>query len=124
DHAPLCRTSQLAPKPGAVVMVHAENGDAIDVLIKQALAEGKTEPRWHAATRPPITEGEATNRAIKLAHLAGCPLYVVHVSCAEAIEPVAAARAAGWRTWSVTCTQYLFIDETRLQEPSLADTAT
>jgi dihydropyrimidinase len=117
DDETLFRTMQVAAKTGALVMVHAENGDAIDVLVKQALAEGKTEPRWHAATRPPITEGEATGRAIQLAHLAGCPLYVVHVSCGESIEPVAAARAAGWRTWGETCTQYLFIDETRLEEP-------
>src|SRR5213595_2910037 len=98
DDETLFRTMQVAAKTGALVMVHAENGDAIDVLVKQALTEGKTEPRWHAATRPPITEGEATGRAIKLARLAGCPLYVVHVSCGEAVEPVAAARAAGWRS--------------------------
>jgi dihydropyrimidinase len=117
DDETLFRTMQVAARTGALVMVHAENGDAVDVLVKQALAEGKTEPRWHAATRPPITEGEATGRAIKLAHLAGCPLYVVHVTCGEAIEPIAAARAAGWRSWGETCTQYLFIDETRLEEP-------
>lgn len=113
----LFKTMQVAAKTGALVMVHAENGDAIDVLVKQALAEGKSEPRWHAATRPAILEGEATNRAIKLAHLAGCPLYVVHVTCEEAVEPIAAARAAGWRTWGETCTQYLFIDEHHLEEP-------
>ena len=117
DDETLFRTMQVAADSGALVMVHAENGDAIDVLVKQALAEGKTEPRWHAATRPPITEGEATNRAIMLARLAGCPLYVVHVSCQEAIEPVARARAAGWRIWAETCTQYLFIDEHHLEEP-------
>jgi dihydropyrimidinase len=117
DDETLFRTMQVAARTGALVMVHAENGDAIDVLVKQTLAEGKTEPRWHAATRPPITEGEATSRAIKLAHLAGCPLYVVHVSCGEAIEPVAAARAAGWRSWGETCTQYLFIDQTWLDQP-------
>jgi dihydropyrimidinase len=117
DDETLFRTMQVAADSGALVMVHAENGDAIDVLVKQALAEGKTAPRWHAATRPPITEGEATNRAIMLAHLAGCPLYVVHVSCQEALEPVARARAAGWRIWGETCTQYLFIDEHHLEEP-------
>ena len=68
----------------------------------------------------PITEGEATSRAIQLAHLADCPLYVVHVSCEESIEPVAAARAAGWRIWGETCTQYLFIEQTRLEEPDFA----
>jgi dihydropyrimidinase len=98
-------------------MVHAENGDAIHVLVEQALAEGKTDPIWHARTRPPITEGEATNRAIQLAHVAGAPLYVVHVSCKEAIEPIARARAAGWQAFGETCTQYLFIDETALEQP-------
>jgi dihydropyrimidinase len=117
DDETLFKTMQVAARTGALIMVHAENGDAIDVLVKQALAEGKTEPKWHAATRPPLTEAEATNRAIKLAHIAGAPLYVVHVSCAEALEPVAAARAAGWRTWAETCTQYLFIDEHDLEEP-------
>lgn len=117
DDETLFESMLVAAETGALVMVHAENGDAIDVLIRRALAEGRTEPRWHAATRPPLTEGEATGRAIKLAHLAGCPLYVVHVSCQEAIEPVAAARAAGWRTWGETCTQYLFIDEHDLEEP-------
>jgi dihydropyrimidinase len=117
DDETLFRTMQVAAQSGALVMVHAENGDAIDVLVKQALAEGKTEPRWHAATRPPETEAEATNRAVKLARIAGCPLYVVHVSCQESVEPIAVARSRGWRTWGETCTQYLFIDETRLEEP-------
>jgi dihydropyrimidinase len=116
DDDTLYRTMQVAARSGALVMVHAENGDVIDILIKQALAEGRTEPRWHAATRPPLTEAEATSRAIDLAHLAGCPLYVVHVSCEEAVAPVARARARGWRTWAETCTQYLFVDETMLDE--------
>jgi dihydropyrimidinase len=120
DDETLFRTMQVAAQTGALVMVHAENGDAIDVLVKQALAEGKTEPRWHAATRPPETEAEATNRAVKLAHIAGCPLYVVHVSCQESVEPIQVARSRGWRTWGETCTQYLFIDETRLEEPDFA----
>jgi dihydropyrimidinase len=120
DDETLFRTMQVAARTGALVMVHAENGDAIDVLVKQALAEGKTEPRWHAATRPPETEAEATNRAVKLAHIADCPLYVVHVSCQESVEPIAIARSRGWRTWGETCTQYLFIDETRLEEPDFA----
>jgi dihydropyrimidinase len=117
DDETLFKTMQVAARTGALVMVHAENGDVIDVLVKEALAEGKTEPRWHAATRPPITEGEATGRAIQLAQLAGCPLYVVHVTCQESIAPIAAARAAGWRIWGETCTQYLFIDEHDLEEP-------
>jgi dihydropyrimidinase len=117
DDDTLYRTMQVAAASGALVMVHAENGDVIDILVRQALAQGRTQPRWHAATRPPLTEGEATSRAIDLAHLAGCPLYVVHVSCQEALAPVARARARGWRAWAETCTQYLFIDEGRLEEP-------
>ena len=92
DDETLFRTMEVAADTGALVMVHAENGDAIDVLVKQALAEGNTEPKCHALTRPPETEGEATNRAIQLARVAGCPLYVVHVSCREAVEPIALAR--------------------------------
>jgi dihydropyrimidinase len=117
DDDTLFRTMQTARDTGAIVMVHAENGDAIDVLVKEALAEGKTTPIWHAWTRPPETEGEATNRAIQLARVAGAPLYVVHVSCHEAIEPIAIAREKGWKVWGETCTQYLFIDETALQKP-------
>jgi dihydropyrimidinase len=98
-------------------MVHAENGDAIDFLVRKALAAGHTEPHWHALTRPPETEGEATNRAIQLAHIAGAPLYVVHVSCREAVEPIATARAKGWDVWGETCTQYFFIDYTFLERP-------
>ena len=117
DDETLFKTMQVAAETGALVMVHAENGDAIDILVKEALAEGKTEPKWHAATRPPLTEGEATNRAIQLARVAGAPLYVVHVSCKEAIEPVARARAADWQAWGETCPQYLFTDETDLAKP-------
>src|SRR5207253_4174235 len=118
DDETLFRTMVVAAETGALVMVHAENGDAIDVLVKQALAEGKTEPRYHALTRPPETEGEATNRAIQLARVAGCPLYVVHVSCAESVEPIALARDKGWDVWGETCTQYLFIDFTHLEQPN------
>ena len=95
DDETLFRTMEVASVTGALVMVHAENGDAIDVLVKQALANGQTEPHWHALTRPPETEGEATNRAIQLARVAGCPLYVVHVSCKESVEPIALARHEG-----------------------------
>jgi dihydropyrimidinase len=109
---------EVAADTGALVMVHAENGDAIDVLVKQALARGHTEPKYHALTRPPETEGEATNRPIQLARVAGCNLYVVHVSCKEAIDPIARAREAGWDVWGETCTQYFFIDYTHLERPN------
>jgi dihydropyrimidinase len=117
DDETLFRTMQVAAATGALVMVHAENGDAIDVLVKQALAEGHTEPWYHALTRPPETEGEATNRAIQLARVAGAPLYVVHVSCKESIDPIAAAREKGWAIFGETCTQYFFVDYTFLERP-------
>src|SRR5919198_1065618 len=118
DDETLFRVMQVAADTGALVMVHAEHGDAIDVLVKQALAEGKTEPKYHALTRPPETEGEATNRAIQLARVAGCKLYVVHVSCRESVEPIAIAREKGWDVWGETCTQYFFVDYTFLERPN------
>jgi dihydropyrimidinase len=117
DDETLFRSMQVAADSGALVMVHAENGDAIDVLVKEALAAGNTEPHWHALTRPPETEGEATNRAIQLARVAGAPLYVVHVSCREAVEPIALAREKGWDIHGETCTQYFFVDYTFLERP-------
>jgi dihydropyrimidinase len=118
DDETLFRTMQVAAETGALVMVHAENGDAIDVLVKQALAAGHTEPKYHALTRPPETEGEATNRAIQLSRVAGSPLYVVHVSCRDAVEPIARAREAGWDIQGETCTQYFFIDYSYLERPN------
>jgi dihydropyrimidinase len=118
DDETLFRTMQVAAETGALVMVHAENGDAIDVLVKEALAAGHTEPKYHALTRPPETEGEATNRAIQLARVAGSPLYVVHVSCAESVEPIQLAREKGWNVWGETCTQYFFVDYTFLERPN------
>jgi dihydropyrimidinase len=117
DDETLFRTMQVAAETGALVMVHAENGDAIDVLVKEALAAGHTEPKYHALTRPPETEGEATNRAIQLSRVAGSPLYVVHVSCAEAVEPIAIAREKGWDIHGETCTQYFFVDYSFLERP-------
>jgi dihydropyrimidinase len=117
DDETLFRTMQVAAETGALVMVHAENGDAIDVLVKDALAAGNTEPRYHALTRPPETEGEATNRAIQLSRVAGSPLYVVHVSCKEAVDPIELAREKGWNIHGETCTQYLFVDYTFLERP-------
>src|SRR5881392_2381049 len=118
DDETLFRAMRTAADSGALVMVHAENGDAIDIIVKEAAAAGHTEPIWHARTRPPETEGEATNRAIQLAHVAGAPLYVVHVSCQESVEPIAIAREKGWDTWGETCTQYFFIDYDFLEKPN------
>jgi dihydropyrimidinase len=118
DDETLFRVMQVAAGTGALVMVHAEHGDAIDVLVREALERGETAPKYHALTRPPETEGEATNRAIQLARVAGCKLYVVHVSCAESVEPIQIAREKGWDVWGETCTQYFFVDYTFLERPN------
>ncbi|HUZ97958.1 MAG TPA: dihydropyrimidinase [Gaiellaceae bacterium] len=118
DDETLYRTMEVAAKTGALVMVHAENGDVIDILVQEALAAGHTEPLYHALTRPPEAEGEATNRAIQLAHLAGAPLYVVHVTCKEAVDPIAAAREKGWDVWGETCTQYFFTSLEDIAKPN------
>jgi dihydropyrimidinase len=117
DDETLFRAMQVAAGSGALVMVHAENGDAIEVLMSEAVAAGNTAPIYHALTRPPETEGEATNRAIQLARVAGAALYVVHVSCAESVEPIRIARDKGWNVWGETCTQYFFIDQSFLERP-------
>jgi dihydropyrimidinase len=117
DDETLFRAMLTAAESGALIMVHAENGDAIDIIVKNAVAEGKTDPIWHARTRPMETEAEATNRAAQLSRISGAPLYVVHVSCQPAVEPIQLAREKGWDVWGETCTQYLFVDESVLDQP-------
>ncbi|HKU57857.1 MAG TPA: dihydropyrimidinase [Gaiellaceae bacterium] len=117
DDETLFRAMQVAAASGALVMVHAENGDAIDVLVREALERGDTAPIHHALTRPPELEGEATNRAIQLARIAGSPLYVVHVTCRAAVDPIRRAREQGWSVWGETCTQYLFRSIDDLAQP-------
>ncbi|MCM3594561.1 dihydropyrimidinase [Metabacillus idriensis] len=118
DDETLFRTLLTAKELGGLVMVHAENGDVIDYLTKKALAEGKTDPINHALTRPPEVEGEATGRAAQLTGLAGSQLYVVHVSCADAVEKIAEARSKGFDVWGETCPQYLVLDQTYLEKPN------
>jgi dihydropyrimidinase len=113
----LFRCMQIARETGALAMVHAENGGAIEVLIRQAREAGHGEPVWHARTRPPLTEVEAVGRAIALAELAGCPLYVVHVSCAGSVDAIAAARSRGLPVWGEACVHHLFADESDLERP-------
>ncbi|HEY0933071.1 MAG TPA: dihydropyrimidinase [Trebonia sp.] len=100
---------QQASRTGATIMMHAENGIAIDQLVAQAVAAGRTDPRYHGLTRPPELEGEATGRAITLAKVAGCPLYIVHLSAAQALAAVAEARDAGQNVFAETCPQYLYL---------------
>ncbi len=109
DDGEIFRAMQKAAENGSMIMMHAENGIAIDVLREQALQRGETDPVYHGITRPPLTESEATHRAIALAELAGCPLYVVHMSAKEAVAEVAAARDRGLNVYGETCPQYLFL---------------
>jgi dihydropyrimidinase len=105
----ILRAMQQARADGATVMMHAENGIAINVLVAQALARGETDPRFHGATRPDLLETEATSRAIALAKLTGAPLYIVHLSTTGALEAVAEARNDGQNAFAETCPQYLFL---------------
>ncbi|MBU9712023.1 dihydropyrimidinase [Evansella tamaricis] len=118
DDETLFRTLVTAKELGALVMVHAENGDVIDYLIKKALDEGNTDPIYHALTRPPEVEGEATGRAAQLTGLADSQLYVVHVSCSQAVEKIAEARSKGVDVWGETCPQYLALDQSYLEKPN------
>lgn len=115
DDETLFQTLIAAKELGALVMVHAENGDVIDHLVKKALKEGNTDPIYHALTRPPEIEGEATERAATFTGLANSQLYVVHVTCAEAVSKIAEARDNGIDIWGETCPQYLMLDQTYLE---------
>ena len=103
---------------GITIMVHAENADMIDVLTQQLVAEGKVEPYYHAVSRPPVVEAEATRRAIYLAQLADAPLYVVHVSAKEALEEIKKANHSGQQIFGETCSHYLVLDTEDLAKPN------
>jgi dihydropyrimidinase len=105
----IVRAMQTAAGNGSLIMMHAENGSAIDVLVQQALARGETAPYYHGVTRPWQTEQEATHRAIMLADLTGAPLYVVHVSAKQALARIAEARNDGQNVFAETCPQYLYL---------------
>ncbi|WP_406863901.1 dihydropyrimidinase [Streptomyces sp. HUAS MG47] len=117
DDGQILRAMQKAGDTGGLIMMHAENGIAIDVLVEQALARGETDPRYHGEVRKALLEAEATHRAIQLARVAGSPLYVVHVSAEEAVAELAAARDKGLPVFGETCPQYLFLSTDNLAEP-------
>ncbi len=109
DDGQIVRAMQTAAANGSLIMMHAENGSAIDVLVQQALSRGETDPINHGLTRPWQTEQEATHRAIMLADLTGAPLYVVHVSAKQALARIAQARGEGQNVFAETCPQYLYL---------------
>ncbi len=117
DDASIFRAMLRTGQNGGTICMHAENGGVIDVLVKRALAEGKTAPKYHALTRPARAEGEATHRAIALAEMADVPVYIVHLSSAEALEQVVEARDRGLPAFAETCPQYLFLSEDNYDEP-------
>ena len=117
DDGTLYRTLVKARECGALVCVHAENGDVIDVLVRQMLAAGQVAPLYHALSRPPALEGEATGRVITLAEMAGAPVYIVHLSAPEALEKVRAARDRGGSVFAETCPQYLYLSLDNYKEP-------
>ncbi len=109
DDGQIVRAMQTAADNGAMIMMHAENGTAIDVLVQQALSRGETSPINHGLTRPWETEEEATHRAIMLARLTGAPLYVVHMSAKQAVATLQAHRDQGLNVFGETCPQYLYL---------------
>jgi dihydropyrimidinase len=117
DDVTLLKSLEQAKKHGALVMVHAENGDAADYLRDQFVAEGKTEPYYHALSRPPRIEAEATARAIALAEIVGASIYIVHLTCEEALDELMRAKRRGVDAIAETCTQYLYLTKEDLDRP-------
>jgi dihydropyrimidinase len=117
DDASIFKALLRTGKNGGTICMHAENGGVIDVLVQRALAEGKTAPKYHALTRPARAEAEATHRAIALSEMADVPVYIVHLSAAEALEMVTEARDRGLPAFAETCPQYLFLSYDNYEEP-------
>lgn len=118
DDETLFKSLLKAKELGALIMVHAENGDLLHYLINKHVAEGKKEPIWHARSHPSEAEAEATGRAIILAALAGAPIYIAHLSTAQALEKVKEARDKGQPVLAETCPQYLFFNTEHYKLPN------
>ena len=116
DDGTIFKAMTAAGEAGGLICMHAENGVVIDVLVKRALAEGKTAPKYHALTRPTRAEAEGVHRAIAIAEMANSPVYIVHLSCYDALKEVQAARDLGLPAYAETCPQYLFLDYTYYEQ--------
>jgi dihydropyrimidinase len=116
DDGTIFKAMTTASAAGGLICMHAENGVVIDVLVKRALAEGRTAPKYHALTRPTKAEAEGTGRAIALAEMANAPVYIVHLSCYDALRKVVEARDAGLPAYAETCPQYLFLDHSYYEQ--------
>ena len=117
DDGSIFKALQQTSQNGAMICMHAENGSAIDVIVQQALAEGKKAPKYHALTRPTTAEAEAVGRAVALAEMAGAPIYIVHLSCNDALEKVREARDRGLPVYAETCPQYLYLSLENMDAP-------
>jgi dihydropyrimidinase len=115
--ADIFRAMRTVGHRGGMINLHAENGEVIQVLIEEALAQGNTSPKYHALTRPQIMEAEATHRAIRLAELAEVPAYIVHLSAKEALDAVVEARDRGIPAYAETCPHYLFLTVDEYDRP-------
>ncbi|MBM4161001.1 MAG: dihydropyrimidinase [Ignavibacteria bacterium] len=118
DDATILQVMLRAGKQGGLIAVHAENGSAIEYLVRKALAEGRTTPVEHAFTRPAIAEAEAVHRVIALARIADVPVYIVHVSCSAALGEIAVARQKGLAVFGETCPHYLLLTREELERPN------
>ncbi|HSE98133.1 MAG TPA: dihydropyrimidinase, partial [Blastocatellia bacterium] len=116
DDATIYRAMKTAGEAGGLICMHAENGIVINEIIKNALAEGKTAPKYHALTRPTKAEAEGVHRAIAIAEMAGSPVYIVHLSCYDALQEVREARDLGLPAYAETCPQYLFLDYSHYEQ--------
>jgi dihydropyrimidinase len=123
DDGELYQVMKHAAKLGAVVTVHAENGDAIWHLQKELLAKGDLGPEFHPVSRPSSVEGEATGRALMMARLHGATAYIVHMTCREAVEALVRAKLDGQRCYGETCPQYLLLDDTVFTKPDFGGSA-
>ncbi len=117
DDGTIFKAMSVAGENGGLICMHAENGVVIDVLVKRALAAGHTAPKYHALTRPTRAEAEGVHRAIALAEMADSPVYIVHLSCYDALREVQNARDLGLRAYAETCPQYLLLDYSLYEQP-------
>jgi dihydropyrimidinase len=117
DDATIFRAMSAAGERGGLICMHAENGIVINEIIKRALAQGRTAPKYHALTRPTIAEAEGVHRAIAISEMAESPVYIVHLSCADSLNQVRQARDRGLPAFAETCPQYLFLSYDNYEEP-------
>jgi dihydropyrimidinase len=118
DQPTVYRVMKSAGELGGMTLVHAENGEAIEERIRILVSEGKTEPKYHAVSRPPVMQADGVARAVKVAEFARSPVFIVHVSCESAMQEIVRSRDGGNPAYGETCTQYLFLDESYYDKPN------